>query len=30
MNTITTTQTFANSLLFQYDYSDKTSFDLQF
>ena len=30
VNTITTTQTFSNSLRFQYDYSDKTSFDLQF
>ena len=30
VNTITTTQTFANSLRFQYDYSEKTSFDLQF
>jgi hypothetical protein len=30
VNTITTTQTFSNSLRFQYDYSEKTSFDLQF
>jgi Putative beta-barrel porin 2 len=30
VNTITTTQTLANSLRFQYDYSEKTSFDLQF
>jgi Putative beta-barrel porin 2 len=30
VNTITTTQTFYNALRFQYDYSDKTSFDLQF
>jgi hypothetical protein len=29
-NTITTTQTFSNILRFQYDYSEKTSFDLQF
>lgn len=28
VNTITTTKSFSNSLRFQYDYSDKTSFDL--
>jgi putative beta-barrel porin BBP2 len=30
VHTITTTQTFSNILRFQYDYSGKTSFDLQF
>jgi hypothetical protein len=30
VNTITTTQSFSNILRFQYDYSGKTSFDLQF
>jgi Putative beta-barrel porin 2 len=30
VNTITTTRTFSNRLRFQYDYSEKTSFDLQF
>ncbi len=30
VNTITTTRTFSNLLRFQYDYSEKTSFDLQF
>ena len=30
VNTITTNQTFSNRLRFTYDYSEKTSFDLQF
>ena len=30
VNAITTTQSFSNSLRFQYDYSEKTRFDLQF
>ena len=30
VNAITTTQSFSNSLRFQYDYSEKTSFDLKF
>ena len=30
VNEITTTQSFSNSLRFQYDYSEKTSFDLKF
>jgi hypothetical protein len=30
VNTITTTTSFSNSLRFQYDYSEKTSFDLRF
>jgi hypothetical protein len=30
VNEITTTQNFSNTLLFKYDYSEKTSFDLKF
>ncbi len=30
VNAITTTQSFSNSLRFQYDYSEKTNFDLKF